>query len=232
MQEILLQQSPKIPPWSFSSIKLYDQCPKKYFHLRVVKDITEPSTEALLYGSRFHEAAELYIRDGTPMPEYFRFAKDALDRLNAIKGEKLCEYKMGITANLEPCSFTDKDVWWRGVVDLAILDRENGKAYVVDYKTGKSARYADKDQLELMALAIFKHFPEITKINAGLLFVVCNALVKEKYTVEQQDTAWEKWTGEYDKLTQSYANNVWNPKPSGLCRNHCAVLSCPHNGRN
>jgi hypothetical protein len=166
------------------------------------------------------------------MPEYFMFAKDALDRLNAIKGEKLCEYKMGITADLEPCSFTDKDVWWRGVVDLAILDRENGKAYVVDYKTGKSARYADKDQLELMALAIFKHFPEITKINAGLLFVVCNALVKEKYSVDQQDTAWEKWMGEYDKLTQSYADNVWNPKPSGLCRNHCAVLSCPHNGRN
>lgn len=166
------------------------------------------------------------------MPEYFKFAKDALDRLNAINGEKLCEYKMGITANLEPCSFNHEDVWWRGVVDLTILDRENGRAYVVDYKTGKSARYADKDQLQLMALAIFKHFPEITKINAGLLFVVCNAFVKEKYTVDQQDTAWEKWMGEYDKLTQSYATNVWNPRPSGLCRNHCAVLSCPHNGRN
>ena len=121
----------------------------------------------------------------------------------------------------------------RRAVDKTGADsNKNGKAYVVDYKTGKSSRYADKDQLELMALAIFKHFPEITKINAGLLFVVCNALVKEKYSVDQQDMAWEKWMGEYDKLTQSYADNVWNPKPSGLCRNHCAVLSCPHNGRN
>lgn len=229
MQETLLPQEKKIL-WSYSSIKLYDQCPKKYYHLRVIKDTVESSTEALLYGSRFHEAAEFYIRDGTPLPEYFKFAKDALDRLNAINGEKLCEYKMGITAALEPCAFDDKDVWWRGVVDLVVLDKLNGKAYIIDYKTGKSAKYADKDQLELMALAVFKHFPEIKKVNAGLLFVRCNALVKEKYEVEKQDEIWAKWVEEYDKLMQSYTHDVWNPRPSGLCRKHCAVLSCVHNG--
>jgi hypothetical protein len=60
--------------------------------------------------------------------------------------------------------------------------------------------------------------------------VRCNALVKEKYAVEQQDEVWAKWTGEYDKLMQSYMHDVWNPRPSGLCRKHCAVLSCAHNG--
>jgi hypothetical protein len=29
----------------------------------------------------------------------------------------------------------------------------------------------------------------------------------------------------------AYDNDVWNPKPSGLCRKHCSVLSCSHNGR-
>ena len=32
----------KSPAWSYSSITLFDQCPKKYYHLRVAKDIKEP----------------------------------------------------------------------------------------------------------------------------------------------------------------------------------------------
>jgi hypothetical protein len=42
-----------------------------------------------------------------------------------MKGDKLCEFKMGLTENLEPCGFFDKDVWYRGISDLTIIvDRE------------------------------------------------------------------------------------------------------------
>jgi len=58
----------KAPAWSYSSITLFDQCPKKYYHLRVVKDIKEPESEAMLYGTAVHTAAEEYVRDGTPIP--------------------------------------------------------------------------------------------------------------------------------------------------------------------
>ena len=51
------------PAWSFSSIKTFDQCPKKYYHLKVAKDYEEDfNTEAILYGNEFHTAAELYVR--------------------------------------------------------------------------------------------------------------------------------------------------------------------------
>jgi ATP-dependent helicase/DNAse subunit B len=51
------------PTWSFSSIKTFDQCPKKYYHTKVLKDYKEDfNTEAILYGNEFHEAAELYVR--------------------------------------------------------------------------------------------------------------------------------------------------------------------------
>ena len=54
--------------WSYSSINLFKQCPKKYYHLRVAKDIKESTSEAMLYGSRVHKIAEEYVRDGTPIP--------------------------------------------------------------------------------------------------------------------------------------------------------------------
>jgi len=219
-------------PWSFSRIKAFEQCPKKFYHLKVTKDYREPETDAMTYGTEFHEAAEFYVRDGTPMPEHFNFAKDAIDALIKIDGDKLCEYEMGLTEALEPCGFKDAEVWFRGIADLLIINKERKRAYVIDYKTGRSAKYADKGQLELMALSVFKHFPEIEEVKAGLMFVVSNEFVKDSYNKKDEPKLWRKWLSDYATMEKAYERNVWNAKPSGLCRRHCVVTSCPHNGRN
>jgi hypothetical protein len=219
-------------PWSYSGIKLFEQCPKKYYHLRVAKDFKEPTSEAMLYGTRFHEAAEFYIKEDRPLPEAFKFVKGALDSLKKIPGDKYCEYEMGLTENLEPCGFRDPNVWFRGIADLLIIDTDKKEARVLDYKTGKSAKYADTGQLELMALAVFKHFPDVQRVKAGLLFVIANAFPKANYTLEQAPVLWQKWLRNHDRLKAAYASGTWNPRPSGLCRKHCVVLTCPHNGRN
>jgi len=221
------------PAWSFSSIKTFDQCPKKYYHTKVKKDYEENfQTEAILYGNEFHKAAEDYVSGATKeLDPRFDYALAALDKLKGMKGDKLCEYRMGLTENLEPCGFFDGNVWYRGVADLIILDKESGIAKVFDYKTGKSAKYADKGQLELMALAVFKHFPEIKVVKGGLLFVVCNAFIKETYELENEPDLWRKWSLAYGALEKAYENDVWNPRPTGLCKAHCVVTECPHNGR-
>lgn len=220
------------PAWSYSGMKSFNDCPRKFYHLKVIRDFSEPPTTATMYGTEFHTAAELYIKDSTPLPPQFAYAQGALDKLNAIPGEKLCEYEMGLTENLEPCGFKDEHVWWRGIADLLIINYDTKVAHVLDYKTGKSAKYADKGQLELMALAVFKHFPMITHVKAGLLFVVSKDFVKDQYPIESEAALWEKWLQQYNRMRDAYVSNVWNPRPSGLCKKHCVVLSCPHNGRN
>ena len=221
-----------IAPWSFSKIKSFEQCPKKFYHLKVAKDYSEPQHPSASYGSEFHLAAELYVRDGTELPAKFKYAQETLDALLLKEGDKLCEYEMGLTEDLEPCGFKDEDVWYRGIADLVILNKEKNLAWVIDYKTSKSARYADKGQLELMALCIFKHFPEVQTVRAGLIFVVSNNLVKDVYVKDQEPELWEKWFSDYNQMEKTFENDVWNAKPSGLCKAHCVVLECPHNGRN
>lgn len=221
-----------VGPWSFSKIKAFQQCPKQFYHEKVLKQYPFKESEATLYGTAFHEAAEEYIRDGGELDPRFSYAQGMLDALNAKKGEKLCEIKMGLTKDLEACSFFADDVWFRGIADLVILNREDNLAWVIDYKTGKSARYADKGQLELMALATFKHYPEVETVRAGLLFVVSNDLIRDRYTIEEEEKLWTKWLGKYSDMETAYENDTWNPNPSGLCKAWCPVLECPHNGKN
>jgi hypothetical protein len=215
--------------WSYSSLSLFNQCPKKYYHLKVAKDVVEPVTEALTYGTKVHEAAEFYIRDGKPIPPEFAYMQEILDMLKNLPGEKLCEYEMGLTKNLEPCGFKDKDVWWRGIADLVIMEKD--KAYLIDYKTGKSSKYADTKQLEILSLALFKHFPNLKRVKAGLLFVVAKDIVKANYTRETQEPHWVRWLQDTTQMELAHANEVWNARPNFSCKNFCAVVSCVHNGK-
>ena len=163
-----------IPAWSYSSIKTFDQCPKKYFHLKVKKDYKDEDTTATLYGTELHKAAEEFISLGKPVPARFAFIQDALDALQKIPGEKFCELKLGVAkrdGRFTPCDFYAKDVWWRGIVDLVIINKQKRTAYLVDYKTSKNTRYADTKQLDLMAGAIFTHYPDIVEIKSALFNV-------------------------------------------------------------
>ncbi len=220
----------KAAPWSFSKLKAFETCPKQFYHEKVLKEYPFVQTDAIIYGNEFHKACENYIGDEEPLPEKFMYVKDALDTLNGKRGIKLCEKKLGITADLEPCDFYDRRVWFRGIADLLIVDVVGNMAWVVDYKTGKSAKYADKGQLELMALSVFAHYPDISRVKAGLFFVVAGDLVKDTYKTLDKANLWKKWMTNYARMEAAFEADVWNPRPSGLCRRHCQVTECPHNG--
>ena len=217
------------PAWSYSSITLFHQCPKKYHHLRVVKDVVEPKTEQLLYGEQLHKAAELYIQDNTPLPEQFLFILPYLEKLKAIEGEKLCEYKMGLTDGGKPCGFFDQDVWWRGIADLVVLSGKT--AYIIDYKTGRNAKYADTKQLDFLAMATFAHFPDIERVKGALMFVVSGDFIKKDYNRSDFLGLLRDALFLYTPMEAAYQQDVWNPKPNFTCRNYCAVHSCVHNGK-
>lgn len=215
--------------WSYSSMSLFKQCPRKYYRLKVVKDIKEPEAEHLIYGNAVHKAAEEYVRDGKEIPKKYEYIKPQVDILLQIEGDRHCEIKMGLTRELDACEFLDPKVWWRGVADLLITNNED--AFLIDYKTGKSAQYADTKQLELLSLAIFRHFPKVKRIKAGLLFVVSKEFVQAEYVLDGQRDSWTSWIGETDLLELCYENDTWNPKSNFTCHKFCPVTDCEYNGR-
>lgn len=217
--------------WSYSSINTFKQCPKKYYHLKVAKDVKDVSSSAMYYGNEVHRAAEHYVKKGTPIPTKFKFIKKTLDSLNNIQGEKHCEIRMALAkedGEYVPTTFFADNVWWRGIADLLIVDDD--KAYLVDYKTGKSAKYADTKQLDLLAGATFTHYPEIKSIKSALAYVVSNEFVQKKHTSDMRKSYLTVFDDELERLDSAEENEVWNAIDGPLCA-YCPVTKCEHNRR-
>ncbi len=213
--------------WSYSSISTFKQCPKKYYHLKVAKDVKEKPSEAMRYGNALHKAAELFIKDGTPLGK-FSFMQRTMDSLLRIKGEPHCELRLGVAKEEDeytPTTFYGKDVWWRGIVDLIIINGEKG--FMVDYKSGKSAKYADTKQLDLMAGAAFVNYPELKEIKSALAFVVADDIIVKTHTAPKRSDYMAVFDGELDRLEGAHESGVWNAVPTPLC-GWCPVKSCEH----
>lgn len=218
--------------WSYSSIKTFEQCPKKYYHLKVLQDVKDTGSEATIYGQKVHTAAEEYIKNGIEIPEKFAYIRGVVEALGRKKGEKHTELKMGVKkteVGYEPCKFLGKDVWWRGIADLLIIDGDT--AYSVDYKTSKNAKYADVKQLDLIAGGVFVHFPQVNKVKSALIFLVCDEVIKKDHYREHMDKYLSTFNPLLERLEVAEQVDVWNAISGPLCK-FCPVVSCENNSRN
>lgn len=215
--------------WSYSSIKTFEQCPKKYYHLKILKDIKDSGNTATIYGQQVHQAAEDYVKDGTPIPEKFAYIRGVVERIAKQDGKKYTEHKMGLKKTedgYETCEFLGKDVWWRGIADVVIIN--GSTAYSIDYKTSKNARYADTKQLDLVAGGLFVEFPQLDTIRSALVFVVSGDVVKKDHYREHMDKYLNTFESALDRLNNAEQSAVWNAVTGPLCR-FCPVVSCEHN---
>jgi len=106
---------------SYSSVKDYEGCARRYHEVRILKKFKSQDTTATLYGTAVHKAYEDYIKDKTPLPEQFAQFKHFVEPLAAHDGDIRCEEKMAIRADFTPCGFFDKDVWFRGIPDYLAM---------------------------------------------------------------------------------------------------------------
>lgn len=216
----------KIINWSFSVIKDFETCPKKYYEEKVIKRYPFVQNDAARYGDEVHKAIEKYIKDGKPLGEHKRFKK-VVDTILAKPGEFLPEQKMALTPEKKPVSWFGKGVWVRGMSDLTVI--RDKYTLVLDWKTG-SAKYPDPGQLEVMALLTWRLYPEVDKIKAALVFLLHNKMFTEEFTREDEERLWAKWHKKVERLEKAHHAKSFPPKQNGLCRKWCPVEHCEFNG--
>ena len=203
---------------SFSSIKMYENCPKRYYHQRIRKEVQDKGSDATIYGERIHEALEHRLESKVNLPkesEGYEVLCRGIEK-TARGGTLLVEQKLTLSEDLTPTGWWDGDAWVRSILDVLVL--HNDTAVVMDWKTGK--RRPDFTQLELFALQVFSHFPDIDKVKSSFLWLKDMQMDSKIYYRDELGSMWGKLLQRISRIEQSLAHDKWPPKPSGLC-NYC-----------
>jgi len=210
-----------VQAWTYSRLESFETCPKKFYHLSVAKDYSDPPTEATKWGERVHKAMEDRITIGTPLPEGMQQWQSIADKIASLPGEKLAETKLAIDRGFQPTDW--KSAWSRGIADLLVTYKNT--AVVLDYKTGKRK---PSEQLALYAAYAFAYYPKLERVTTGFVWLKEKKIDKKDFTREEVPVIWQELLPKVRKLESAYERDAWPARPSGLCRGWCPVKSCPH----
>jgi hypothetical protein len=243
---------PAVIPASHSSMDSYTQCPKKHYHLKIMKDVKEAPSEQMIWGIDVHQRCENNIKLGQPLPANMKTYQWALDLVNGMKKSMgvWAELDVAITKEHTPTGFWDRDAWMRGKIDVLAMNEAHTSAFNGDWKTGKVK--PNSQQLLLSTLMCFDNYATLERVKTGFLWLAeadpAKRITQQLFIKLDNDTlqttddkgrpitmtfdeAWEPFVDTIEQMEWSLKHDTWPAKPSGLCKAWCPVLSCPHNGK-
>lgn len=175
--------------WSLSKLGTFTKCRRRFLYAYIQR-LPGKSGVAASRGVDQHAHIERFFKEKTTLPPDIGVKYTAwFEKLRGL--EHYSENQLAMREGWLPCSWEDPAVWWKGVLDLKVLQRP--KAWVFDWKTGKV--YPDhEDQKELYSIATFVEHEDINEIEAWHIYLDLNGKdTKKIYTREQLPTLIAKW---------------------------------------
>ena len=200
---------------SYSSIKLFENCPLRYYRQRIKKEVADEGSDATKYGERIHAFLEARLKGSALNAEAAQYEPlcQGVERL-AQRGELHIEKELVLTDNLTPTGWWEPDAWLRSKLDILVI---NGNlANVMDWKTGK--RNADQFQMQLFAAQVFKHFPDVQSVRTSLVWLKTMEMDTETYFRADVNAIWADVMKRIQRIHTSLEHDNWPARPSGLCR--------------
>lgn len=229
-----------LPPWSFTMLELFEQCPFKAFNKYVLK-LKEPETEAMRKGNLVDKALEARVKDGVVLKGDLAPLESLIAPLAAMRNQNnqiYTQLKMGIKRDFTPADFWAKDVWGRGAIDfLAVSKRVESNpctALVIDYKNGKnneSASWYDGGlQRKIFTLLTWKMFPGVDRVTTFNLYLTLPKPMGKPLVFTRADEAnlWREVLPKIMRVEKAFTEQRWPVTPGPLC-GYCPVKTCQFN---
>lgn len=214
--------------WSYSSLTAFETCPWRYYLTKISKAVSEPPYDHRSHGNEVHKLFENHVNGKEHMPSEYKSLWPLADRIKREPARKECEMKVALNANLRPVTYFAKDVWFRGIFDVAVIKQK--EVTVLDYKTGK--RKPADDQLKLFAGAAFCVFPFAEKVTTGYLWLKEHKIDRMTYDIGDKPLIWQEFAQRVGRIEHAIKTDNFPKRPSGLCREWCPVgrKRCEHCG--
>lgn len=213
--------------WSFSALQMFEQCPRKYWAVKVGKKVNDEN-QYNVQGDDEHQSIQHYAGKGIPLPATLVGLAPLIDIANAKPGERYVEQKLCLTADFKPCKWNDWDnVWVRGAGDYVKVHGE--KAFYLDWKSGKKKPGEEtEDQAELTSALIMAHFPQVNHVASGIVFYRHNHMNPHAVSRADLPRVWNGFVTRVKAMEQAKLQDAWPTNPTPLC-GWCPYLECPFN---
>lgn len=215
--------------WSFSQLKTFKTCQHKWHQVSVLKRWASTATAATEFGTFIHAVFEDAVNQKSvaQVPDVAKPYTPLMQTILDAPGDKYAELEMALTRDGQACEYrtpATEGCTVRGIADLVIIN--GNRATIADWKTGKSAKFSDMSQLDLMACMVFAKWPQVTTIRCMLVFVVAGVLETAEFKRENLPLMWAGWVQAIHRAELVLASGVTKKSPSGLCRGYCEVKDC------
>lgn len=214
----------KFSPYSYSKISTYQSCPKK-FKFKYIDKIKVPFVynEALIKGGCLHHILEHHPEISTHkhQEKYQHIADEFINSRDGailLSQESIREMSIGLTTDLEPCSYSDKSALFRGYVDYFTVN--NAILHIVDYKSGrlKDIKFQSFDQNMYYAIYFFQKYTKLNKIKITYQYIehenADNSIVLDRMYLDNYKTQL------LENINSIETDSVFNKCKTALC-NYC-----------
>ena len=237
MAKDVTPKEPYIFPQSHSSLNVFETCPRQYEAKYITKEVVFQQGAAAKWGDDSHLALEAYLkssgREQLPPDKahYQPWGDWVLNRAAQRGGHILVERKTAVKKDHTSTEYWDKTGYLRGKIDVTILYPHLGQAEVFDWKTNDKIKN-DVTQLKMYNAFALTDYPQVEVVKSGYIWLKHNQPSPPEITTRDAlADVWATFDHKYSRLRDAYMRGVFPPRPNGLCKNYCDVLSCPHNGR-
>lgn len=229
MAFITTYNTPKPFSFTYTKLKNYETCPKRYYEIDYAKSVKESESDQLKWGNAAHKALAKRCSENVPLPEGMEDFEKWCARVTSGGNNAtiLVEQKLAIDKEFNKCDWKASTAWYRGIGD--VIKIVGDVALIVDWKTGKVLE--DSVQLALMAQCVFAHYPEVQRVRSEFIWLKHDATTREDFSRENMISLWNVLLPRVKQLQHAHETMTFPPKPGGLCRRHCPVQSCPHWGK-
>jgi len=214
--------------FTFSQLDAFEICPKKYYEYNVARSVVDADRSNLDWGTEVHNSVKEYLKNNVPLLGPKAPFVTWVDKARTGPGEALIEQKMAIDRNLNPVPYNSKDWWYRGIVDYSRIGKL--AAFAADWKTGKK-KNNPTSQLALMALLLFQHYPTLQAIKTWYVWLEADDITEQMYYRTDMQQLMMEIIPRVDALEWAFKTQTFPPKRGFLCKQWCAVRSCPFNGK-
>jgi RecB family exonuclease len=216
-----------VTAWSYSRIKLYEQCPLQFKYKHIDK-LPEEASPAMERGKTIHTQAAEYISSVSQNmpPSLLKFERQIVELREIDDDYTVVEQQWAFDAEWNPTEWFAENTRLRVILDVGVI-YPDATADVIDHKTGR--RYADNaDQMRLFAAATFAMYSTLKHVTTRLWYFDSGEEVIDEFDVSEHAGLMAEWDKRAEPLltdTEFVATPndkckwcTWRRSNSGPCK--------------